>query len=161
MSAAWAGYAGTNGAFSFISVLLQISFSGSVYGLLEVFVMTIIRRMTMVAMGFVLLPAFALAQEQEQEKKIQRSDLPQAVEHTVVEQSKGALIKGFSQEEENGQTFYEAELLANGHSKDVLMDANGSVVQVEEWISMTSLPSAVRTGLQAKAGDARLSRSRP
>ena len=118
--------------------------------------MTFTRSMKMVAIVSVLLPVFAVGQEQEKEKKIQRSDLPQAVEKTVVEQSKGATIKGFSQEEENGQTFYEAELKVNGHSKDVLMDASGSVVEVEEWISTESLPSAVRTGLQAKAGDGKI-----
>jgi uncharacterized membrane protein YkoI len=118
--------------------------------------MTITRGMKMVAIVSVLLPAFAVAQEQEREKKIQRSDLPQAVEKAVVEQSKGATIRGFSQERENGQTFYEVEMKVNGHSKDVLMDANGSVVEVEESVSMESLSPAVRTGLQAKAGDGKI-----
>ena len=98
-----------------------------------------------------LLPVLGLAQEQE--KKIQRSELPPAVEKTVEEQSKGATIRGFSQERENGQTFYEAEMMVNGHSKDVLMDANGSVVEVEEQVLIESLPPEVRTGLQARAGD--------
>jgi hypothetical protein len=112
--------------------------------------------MKIVAVVSVLLPALAAAQEHEREKKIQRSDLPLAVENIVVEQSKGATIKGFSQEQENGQTFYEAELTVNGHSKDVLMDRNGSVVEVEEWVSMESLPSAVRIGLQNKARDSKI-----
>lgn len=112
------------------------------------------RSIKMVVLVALLLPAFALAQEQE--KKIQRSALPPAVEKTVVEQCKGATIKGFSEEKESGRTFYEAELTVNGHSKDVLMDQNGSVVEVEEWISMESLPPAVRTGLQAKAGDGKI-----
>ena len=118
--------------------------------------MTITCSMKMVIIVSVLLPVLALAQEQEQEKKIQRSDLPAAVEKTMVEQSKGATIRGFSQETEHGQTFYEAELTVNGHSKDVLMDGNGSLVEVEEWISMKSLPHVVRTGLQAKAGDGKI-----
>ena len=46
-----------------------------------------------------------------QEKKIKRSDLPPAVERTVAAQSQGATIRGFSQEEEKGQIYYEAELL--------------------------------------------------
>ena len=108
----------------------------------------------MVVLVALLLPAFALAQEQE--KKIQRAALPPAVEKTVVEQCKGATIKGFSVEKESGRTFYEAELTVNGHSKDVLMDPDGSVVAVEEWISMESLPPAVRTGLQTKAGDGKI-----
>jgi hypothetical protein len=41
-----------------------------------------------------------------QEKKIQRSDLPAAVEDTVAAESRGAVIRGFSMENENGQTYY-------------------------------------------------------
>jgi hypothetical protein len=97
-----------------------------------------------------LFSLFAIAQDQE--RKIQRSALPPAVEKAVAEQSKGATIRGFSREKENGRTYYEAELMVNGHTKDVLVDANGSVVEVEEQISAESLPAAVRQGLQDKVG---------
>ena len=87
-----------------------------------------------------------------QEKKIQRADLPPAVEKTVAAQSQGATIKGFSTEKENGQTYYEAEMAVSGHSKDVLIDPAGAVVEVEEQVAVDSLPAAVKDGLQAKAG---------
>lgn len=87
-----------------------------------------------------------------QEKKIKRSDLPAAVEKTVATQSQGATIRGFSEEKENGQTLYEAQMMINGHTKDVLMDGNGAIVEVEEQVAIDSLPAAVRDGLQAKAG---------
>ena len=64
-----------------------------------------------------------------QEKKIKRADLPPAVEKTVAAESAGATVKGFSTEKEKGETFYEAELVVNGHSKDVLIDASGAVVR--------------------------------
>jgi hypothetical protein len=111
--------------------------------------MTISRAITVAAVATMLLAVLALAQDQE--KKIKRSDLPPAVEKAVVEQSQGATIRGFSQEKGNGQTFYEAELMVNGHSKDVLMDVSGAVVEVEEQIPAESLSPAVRDGLQAKA----------
>ncbi len=91
-----------------------------------------------------------------QEKKIKRSDLPPAVEKTVAAQSEGATIRGFSQEKENGQTFYEAEMMLNGHRKDVLIDATGGIVEVEEEVAMDALPTAVKDGLQAKAGKGKL-----
>ncbi len=87
-----------------------------------------------------------------QEKKIQRADIPDAVEKTVAVQSQGATIKGFSQEIENGQTFYEAEMTIKGHSKDIEMDSTGAIVEVEEQVALDSLPAAVKAGLQAKAG---------
>ncbi len=87
-----------------------------------------------------------------QEKKIKRSELPAPVEKTVAEQSHGATIRGFSEEQEHGQTTYEAQMTVNGHSKDVEMDTNGAVLEVEEEVSMEKLPAEVKTGLQEKAG---------
>jgi hypothetical protein len=93
-----------------------------------------------------------------QEKKIQRADLPPAVEKTVAAQSEGATIKGFSQEKENGQTYFEAEMTVSGHTKDVLIDANGAIVEVEEQVQFDSLPPAVKDALQAKAGAGKILR---
>jgi hypothetical protein len=91
-----------------------------------------------------------------QDKKIQRADLAPAVEKTVAAQTQGATIKGFSQEKENGQTYYAAETTVNGHSKDITIDANGAVVEIEEQVALDSLPSAAREGLQAKAGEGKI-----
>ncbi len=79
-----------------------------------------------------------------QEKKIKRSDLPPVVEKTVAAQSAGATVKGFSKETEKGQTYYEAEMIVNGHTKDILIDANGAIVEVEEEIAMDALPTKVK-----------------
>ena len=87
-----------------------------------------------------------------QEKKIKRSDLPPAVARAVAAQSQGAAIREFSQETENGQTYYEVEMTVAGRGKDVLMDANGSVVEVEEQVAPDALPAAVSAGLSARAG---------
>jgi hypothetical protein len=87
-----------------------------------------------------------------QEKKIKRSDLPPAVEKTVAAQSEGATVRGFSMEKEKGQTFYEAEMTINGHTKDVLIAADGTVAEVEEQVVLDSLSPEVKAGLQAKAG---------
>jgi uncharacterized membrane protein YkoI len=91
-----------------------------------------------------------------QEKKIKRSDLPPVVEKTVVAQSSGATIVAFSTEKENGQTFYEAEMTVNGHSKDVLIDATGAVVEVEEQVAPDTLPADVKAGLAAKVGKGKI-----
>lgn len=93
-----------------------------------------------------------------QEKKLTRSQLPAPVQATVDAQSQGATVKGFSEEKEKGQIFYEAEMTVNGHSKDVLIDAKGNVVEVEEEVALGSLPAAVREELQAKAGSGKLGR---
>src|SRR5882724_13072106 len=83
-----------------------------------------------------------------QEKKVKRADLPAAVEKTVAAESAGATIEGFSMEKEKGETFYEAEMMVNGHSKDVLIDASGTVVEVEEEVALDKLPAEVKAGLE-------------
>ena len=98
----------------------------------------------------VCLATFAKAQDHE--KKIKRSALPPAVEKAVVEQSQGSTIRGFSEESERGRRFFEVEMTTSGHSKDVLMDETGTVVEIEEEIAFDSLPPSVKDGLQILAG---------
>jgi hypothetical protein len=103
--------------------------------------------LAMLVTGLTALPSI-----QAQEKKLKRAELPPAVEKTVVEQSKGATIRGFSTEMEGGKKLYEAELVVSGHGKDISMDEQGNIVEVEEEVSMESLPGNVRDGLTKSAG---------
>jgi len=93
-----------------------------------------------------------LTAAQAQEKKIKREELPPAVEKTVAAQSQGATIKGFSTEVEEGKTLYEVELTVNGHGKDISMDKEGKIVEVEEEVAMDLLPAEVKAGLTKAAG---------
>jgi uncharacterized membrane protein YkoI len=87
-----------------------------------------------------------------QEKKITKSELPPTVQKAADEQSKGATVRGYSREMEHGKSSYEVQLSSNGHSKDVSMDADGNVTEIEEQVTMEQLPAEVRQGLQAKVG---------
>jgi hypothetical protein len=89
---------------------------------------------------------------QAQEKKIKREDLPPAVEKTVTEQSQGATIKGFATEVDKGKRLYEVELTVNGRSKDISMDKEGKIVEVEEEVAMDSLSLEVKASLTKAAG---------
>ncbi|SRR6266851_2013967 len=115
-----------------------------------------ISRIYRLAFLAVTFSAATVVAQEANKMKIKRSDLPPAVAKTVASQSRGATIRGFSEEKDEGQTYYGAELMVNGHRKDVLMDAAGTIVEVEEQIAIASLPAAVRNGLQAKAGTAKL-----
>jgi len=89
---------------------------------------------------------------QAQEKKLKREQLPPAVEKTVATESQGATINGFATEVEKGKRLYEVELTVNGRSKDISMDKNGKVLEVEEEVTMDSLSAAVQEGLRKAAG---------
>jgi len=87
-----------------------------------------------------------------QEKKLKKSDLPPAVQKTADEQSKGATVKGYASEREDGKLLYEVELEVNGRTRDVTMSADGAVLEVEDQVDFKSLPAPVRLGLKKKAG---------
>ena len=95
---------------------------------------------------------------QAQEKHIKRSELPAAVQKTVDEQSKGATIRGYAKETEDGKLEYEVEMTVDGHSKDVSMAPDGTVLEVEEQVDFDKLPAAVKEGLQAKAGKGKIAK---
>src|SRR5262245_13238613 len=100
----------------------------------------------------ILAISITFSATQAQEKKISRKQLPPAVEQTVVKESQGATIKGFAAEVEHGQKFYEMSLTVDGHNKDILIDKNGNVVEVEEEVTMDSLPAEVQDALKKAAG---------
>ena len=95
-------------------------------------------------------------QDKDEEKRVRMKDLPAAVQKTVREQSQGAVIRGLARETENGKTNYEVELRVNGHNKDVLIDPSGAVVEVEEQVTLASLPAAVRTAIEQNAGGGKI-----
>src|ERR1700722_10367760 len=100
------------------------------------------------ALASLILSVPAIAQE----KKLKKEELPPAVQKTADEQSKGATVRGYSTEKEDGQTIYEVQLTVNGKARDVSMDASGAVMEVEDQVDFASLPDAVQAGLKMKAG---------
>ncbi len=101
---------------------------------------------------FLVATFAAITNANAQEKKITKADLPVAVQKTVDAQTPGAAIRGFSTEIENGKRIYEAELTLNGRSKDISMDKDGNIIEIEEEVSLDSLPQTVRDGLAHAAG---------
>jgi hypothetical protein len=47
-------------------------------------------------------------------------------------------------------------MIVNGHTKDVQIDPNGSVTEVEEEVGIDALSAEVKAGLAAKAGDGKI-----
>jgi uncharacterized membrane protein YkoI len=110
--------------------------------------MTRLRSIVPAALASMLFALPAISQE----KKVQKSDLPTAVQKTVDEQSKGATVCGFSTEMENGKMNYEAQLTVNGKTRDISMNANGVITEIEDQVDFASLSDAVQVGLKKKAG---------
>ena len=103
-----------------------------------------------------VVPALATVALYSSETRVQMKDLPEAVQRTVKEQTKTAKLRGLAKEIEDGKTFYEAETTLNGKSRDILIDTTGAVVEVEDAVSLNSLPEAARKAIQAKAGSGKI-----
>ncbi len=101
----------------------------------------------------VLLLGTVTAQERKTKTKV-----PPAVQKTVDEQSQGAKIRGLSKEVENGKTQYELELTVNGHAKDLIIAPNGTILEVEEDVTLDSLSAAIRAEVEKNIGQAKLLR---
>jgi c-di-GMP-binding flagellar brake protein YcgR len=107
------------------------------------------KRVSLTAFLFVGLAALAWAQGNEH--AIKRTDLPDAVRKTADQQSAGATVRRYIKEEEKGKTEYEVEMTVNGRSKDVSIDPDGKVIEVEQQVSLSSVPAAARNAI-AKEG---------
>lgn len=92
------------------------------------------------------------------EKKIERSALPPAVEKTLAANLNGATIKGFTTERENGVQVYEAETMLNGHSRDMEIQADGTLNEIEEEVSFDTLPADVQAALTARARGSKITK---
>jgi uncharacterized membrane protein YkoI len=103
-----------------------------------------------IAVVLALVPVALVAQE----TKVKMKDLPPAVQKTVQEQTQTAKLRGLAKEVENGKTFYEAETTVNGKSRDILIDPEGKVVEVEEATTLAAIPEAARKAFQQQAGPA-------
>jgi len=98
---------------------------------------------------FVLMLIAALTGGAGADEKIQARDLPAAVRQALERETRGATIKGYARERNTGQTFYEVETTVNGRSRDLLFDARGQLVEVEEAIDLAAAPTAVRQAFES------------
>jgi hypothetical protein len=93
-----------------------------------------------------------------EEKRISRSRLPVAVRRTADDQARGAIVRRYTTEIENGQREYEVELTINGRSRDVTIASDGRLLQIEEQVAAEALPQAVLYSLRNKAGQGEITR---
>jgi uncharacterized membrane protein YkoI len=93
-----------------------------------------------------------------QEIKLQFKDLPPAVQATAKAQSQGATVKGYSREIEKGKTEYEVQLLVDGKKRDVSIDPGGKVLETEEVIAFSSVPTKAQDAIKQEANGLNIER---
>jgi hypothetical protein len=86
------------------------------------------------------------------ESHVSCNTLPAAVLQHAKLEAGDATIRGCVKDKENGKLTYEVETLKDGKSKDITLDASGTVLEVEQEVAAASLPPAVSDAI-AKAAN--------
>ncbi len=89
-------------------------------------------------------------------KGIPVASLSPAVQATVKEQTQGAVIRNISKEMEHGKTVYEIETKVGGHSRDMIVGADGKLMVVETQVMMDSISAAARGTFQKSVGKGKI-----
>lgn len=100
----------------------------------------------------------AMAGASVAEDRLKKSDLPANVQKTADEQSAGATVLGYTKAIEHRHVVYEVQLMFGDHMKDVTIDPQGNILEVEEQIDPDVLPANVFHGLSAQARKGRLAK---
>jgi uncharacterized membrane protein YkoI len=90
------------------------------------------------------------------ETKETLQSLPPRVREAVLAQSRGATLRGVAQETQNGVTLYEVETIAHGRTRDIMLDAQGKVVSVEEQTTLSEIPERARGAILRAVGTGKL-----
>ena len=109
--------------------------------------------LTLMACGLALQP---LSAQDQPETKVKLQDLPPAVQEAVKVHSKGATVRGFSKEIKDGRALYEVELSVKGQTRDLTLDAQGSVVADEQQTTLQDIPAAARGAIEKAATGGKL-----
>ena len=86
------------------------------------------------------------------ERRLAMEDLPGPVQDTVREYTKDLKVIEIAEETEGGETLYEVEVRVDGKARDIVFDAEGTVVEDEMEVNLASIPDAARAALK-KAAD--------
>ncbi len=101
----------------------------------------------------VLLSGIARGQESGH---LKLADLPPATQVTVKQQSQGGTLRNLWVGRNKGEKVYGAVIMVAGKRKEVVVNAEGKVVDAVQEISVESLPAAVRKTVKEQTQGAKL-----
>lgn len=109
-----------------------------------------------------LAPALLVGTVWAADTPIKFSELPEIVQKTMTKetQATGAKIKNTLIELEDGKKYFECEsILANGKTRDFLVDPQGKVYEVEDEVEEEEIPAAVKNVVdKAAAGGGKITK---
>lgn len=89
----------------------------------------------------------------EQERKVKESEVPKAALDALKKLADGAKFDEFEEETKNGLKFYEAEWKGPAGKREATVTENGDLLELEEPVSESAVPSAVLAAARKAAGN--------
>ena len=77
-------------------------------------------------------------------KSINQSKLPAAVLRTAEAQVAGATVTGYSTDKVDGVVTYRMDLVAEGKTRGIVMDKEGTLLAVEQEVAWNDLPADIQ-----------------
>ena len=115
-------------------------------------------RIVIAAVVAIQVAAAASAQVNAQAKKLQQSDLPEAVQATAAKETAQGKVTGIWQRDQDAAIVYEVDLVVDGHARGVLINPEGVVVAVQEEVPWNKLDPSIQSGIQSQAGDGKVAK---
>jgi uncharacterized membrane protein YkoI len=112
--------------------------------------------LTVVFLSSALAGPGAAQEPATKETKETLKSLPPQVREAVLAQSRGATLRGVAKETQNGVTLYEVETIAHGRTRDIMLDAQGKLVSVEEQTTLGEIPEKARAAILRSVGTRKL-----
>ena len=107
-----------------------------------------------------LLAAFAVPHfifSEEDDKPVKWEDVPAPVAAAVKAAAGDAKLEAVVLGEEDGVAAYETTWMAGGHKHEIAVAKDGTVLGLEEIITLAEAPEAVRAAIAKEAGDHKVS----
>ena len=110
---------------------------------------------TLALLAALAVPHFVFAEEDD--KPVKWEDVPapvaKAIKAAAGEAKLGAVVLG----DEDGVSSYETTWMAGGHKHEIAVAKDGTVLGLEEIITLAEAPEAIRTAIAKEAGDRKVS----
>ncbi len=90
------------------------------------------------------------------EQSLKKKDVPQSIIKSFEQSYPQAKIKGYSKEDNEGKVAYEIESKDGKINRDILYNADGSVISIEESMLVSELPQLVQNSLKSEFSNAKI-----
>lgn len=107
---------------------------------------------TSVVVCLAIVQAKEPPKHEEQERKVQESEVPKAALDALRKAAAGNKLTEFSEEIEHGVTYYEGSWKSPNGNVDCLVTTAGDIVEIEEVIPADAAPKSVMDKARSRAG---------